>query len=49
MTLRIVWQSLALLTWDIYLQFERTFRKDLKTEKKSEISLSTQKISSLES
>ena len=30
------------------LLFERTFHKDLKTEKKSEISLSTQKISSLE-
>ena len=33
----------------LMLQFERTFRKDLKTEKKSEISLSTQNISSLES
>ena len=32
----------------LMLLFERTFHKDLKTEKKSEISLSTQKISSLE-
>ena len=30
------------------LVFERTFHKDLKTEKNSEKSLSTQKISSLE-
>ena len=32
----------------LMLPFERTFHKGLKTEKKSEISLSTQKISSLE-
>ena len=32
----------------LMLLFERTFHKDLKTEKKSEISLSTQKIPSLE-
>ena len=32
----------------LMLPFERTFHKDLKTKKKSEISLSTQKISSLE-
>ena len=32
----------------LMLLFERTFHKDLKTEIKSEISLSTQKISSLE-
>ena len=32
----------------LMLLFERTFHKDLKTKKKSEISLSTQKISSLE-
>ena len=32
----------------LMLLFEKTFHKDLKTEKKSEISLSTEKISSLE-
>ena len=49
MTSGIVCQNLALLTGGyLMLPFERTWHKDLKTEKKSEISLSTQKISSLE-
>ena len=44
MTSRIVCQNLGYLI----LPFERTCHKDFKTEKKSETSLSTQKISRLE-
>ena len=43
MTSRIVCQTLALLTY-LMLPFERTFHKDLKTEKRFEMCLSNQKI-----
>ena len=49
MTSRILRQSLALLTWDMLCYYlKELFTRISKPKKKSEISLSTQKIPSLE-